>query len=70
MVSAAAFINNGCRFECSMAGLEDMAVQTVGWAMVCELLGSVHMATITFSSSHNLTNSKRLNVAPLICHRK
>ena len=36
MVSAAAFINNGCMFECLVAGFQDKTVYIEGWVMVCE----------------------------------
>ena len=35
MVSAAALINNGCRFECVVAGYEDKALKTGECVMVC-----------------------------------
>ena len=31
MVSGITFINNGCRFECSVAGFQDKAVWTGIW---------------------------------------
>ena len=46
IVSAAAIINNGCMWDCLLAGLQVVAVWTGGWCTVCEFMGIVHRATI------------------------
>ena len=61
MVNAAAFIRSGCRYENSMAGFHDMAVETGGWDTVCEYMAkyTLQMGTIILSLSHKLTNQKQ-----------
>ena len=39
VIGAAAFINNGCRFEGSMARLQHMTVATGGCDTLCESMG-------------------------------
>ena len=38
MISVAAFINNGRRCECLLAGIQDKAVQAGKWGMLYEVI--------------------------------
>ena len=51
MVSAAALINNGPRFERSIAGFHEKTVYTGVLGTVCEYMVSVHRGTIILNSS-------------------
>ena len=49
MVSAIVFINNNCKFECSVAVLQGRQCRLAGGAQYVNLWGSVHRATIMFN---------------------
>ena len=68
MVSAAAFINNGCMFECLVVGFQDKTMYIGEWAMACESMESINLGTTCFNSTQKLTNQKRPKMSQVQCH--